>query len=30
LDYCTPAEVEAAYYRDNQTHEQLLAGQLAL
>jgi len=30
LHYRTPAEVEAAYYRDNQPHEQPLAGQLAL
>ncbi len=30
LDYRTPAEVEAAYYRDNQPHEQPLTGQLAL
>ena len=30
LDYRTPAEVEAAYHRDNQPAEQSLAGQLAL
>lgn len=30
LDYQTPAEVEKAYYRDNQPVEQPLAGQLAL
>ncbi len=30
LDYQTPAEVETAYYRDNQPAEQSLAGQLAL
>ena len=30
LDYQTPAEVEAAYYRDNQPVEQPLSGQLTL
>lgn len=30
LDYQTPADVEAAYYRDNQPAKQPLARQLAL
>ena len=30
LAYCTPAEVEAAYYRDNPTAQQPLAGQRTL